>query len=303
MLPTMMRHICIRLVLCAGLFVAVSHSCAFADSSRSYDWWWVFYEQEESRELSMKTFRPFYLSHMPLGNTEGKAFYASLIPFVWWAYETPRSFEWQSLIGLIHSVDYTHRSGVRDYDFGLFPFIFYGNSPDERDRYLMVWPFGGTIKGKLGQDRITAYLFPGVALFFFFPPAFPPTLLTTAVRLASFVPLYADYQSRDYHAWAILWPLIQRGKSETRDDIRILPFYAHNYKQDSYDNYSYLLLVNYSRVFMKNDEQRTLFILPFYGRRWNSSGRVESATLLWPFFSWGYSDAAGSFELNFPWHS
>lgn len=293
-----LKKIMILMAVSTGFFLTVMVPNAYASSSRSLDWWWVFYEREESSKGMVKVFRPFYLADAP---HEGKTFKASLLPIVWWSYETPQSYEWQSLIGLIHSVDYMHRSGVRDYDFGLFPFFYYGNSPDARDRYCLIWPFGGTIKGKLGQDRITAYLFPGVLLFFFFPPTFPPTLLTTAVLIASFIPLYVEYESRDYHAWGILWPLIQRGRSESRDDFRLLPFYAHNYKRDAYDNYSYLLLVNYSTVFMKNDTQRTFFFLPFYGRRWNDSGRTEGSTLLWPFFSWGFNQASGSFELNFPW--
>ncbi len=280
-----------------GFFFMALPNDAHASSS-SLDWWWVFYESEKSDKGSIKVIRPFYLANVP---SDGKAFYASLMPIVWWAYETPRSYEWQSLIGFIHSVDYTHRDGVRDYDFGLFPFLFFGTSPDERDRYCMIWPFGGTIKGKLGQDRITAYLFPGVMLFFLFPPTFPPALITTAVLIASFIPLYVEYQSRDYHAWGILWPLVQRGISESRDDFRLLPFYAHNYKRGAYDNYSFLLLINYSTVFMKHDEQHTFFFLPFYGRRWNTSGRAEGSTLLWPFFSWGFNQRTGSFELNFPW--
>lgn len=284
-------------VIVGFLFTALS-SHSYATTSRSLDWWWVFYEREESPTDSIKVIRPFYLANVP---SEGKAFYASLIPVIWWAYETPRNYEWQSLVGLIHSVDYTHSNGVRDYDFGLFPFFYYGSSPDERDRYCLIWPFGGTIKGKLGQDRITTYLFPGVFLFFVFPPAFPPTLITTAVLIASFIPLYVEYESRDYRAWGIFWPLIQRGKSESRDDFRLLPFYTHNYKRGAYDNFSYLLLINFSTVFMKNDEQHTFFFLPFYGRRWNTSGRVDASTLLWPFFSWGFNQGSGSFELNFPW--
>ncbi len=286
------------LTICAVFIFIAQSSIVHASTSRFLDWWWVFYEREESSRGSIKVIRPFYLADVPSG---GKAFYASLLPIVWWAYETPRSYEWQSLIGLIHSVDYMHSNGVRDYDFGLFPFFYYGRSPDERDRYYLIWPFGGTIKGKLGQDRITAYLFPGFLLFFIFPPAFPPSLVATAVLVASLIPLYVDYESRNYRAWGILWPLLQRGKSENRDDFRLLPFYAHNFKRDAYDNYSYLLLVNYSTVLMENDTQHTFFFLPFYGRRWNASGKVESSTLLWPFFSWGFNQGAGSFELNFPW--
>ncbi len=283
---------------CAAALLCAAAPSLRAEGISSYDWWWLFYEREMGLSDTHLVVRPFYLVNE---GSDGNRFYASLMPFVYWAYETPRRYEWLSLFGLAHSVDYRHANAVRDYDLLAFPFLYYGDSPEERDRYLLVWPFGGTVKGKLGQDRITAYLFPGFLLFFLYPPAFPPTLLTTAILIASFMPAYVDYESRDYRAWGVFWPLVQRGRSETRDDIRVLPFYAHNYKRGSWDGYNWLLLFNYERVFMKNDEQRTFFFVPFYGRRWSLSGRFGSSTLLWPFFSWGYSAKSGSFELNFPW--
>lgn len=283
---------------CAAAFLCISVTGLRASEMSSYDWWWLFYEREIGLNDTHLVLRPFYLVNE---ESSGSRFYASLIPIVYWAYENPRKYEWLSLVGLVHSVDYQHQNRVRDYDLAAFPFLYYGDSPDARDRYLLVWPFGGTVRGKLGQDRISAYIFPGFLLFFLYPPALPPTLISTAILIASFIPLYVDYESRDYHAWGVLWPLVQRGRSETRDDIRVLPFYAHNYKRGSFDNHSWLLLVNYERVFMKNDEQRTFFFVPFYGRRWSLSGKFGSSTLLWPFFSWGYSAKAGSFELNFPW--
>ncbi|MBN2041850.1 MAG: hypothetical protein JW864_17575 [Spirochaetes bacterium] len=264
----------------------------------SFDWYWVFYEEEQKDNYSNFTFRPFFLRNIENGK---KIYEASLPPVVYWKYERPGKSEWKSLFGLVGSLDYTHKSGIKDYDFGIFPFLLYGNSPDPRDRYLHIWPFGGTIKGKLAQDKITAYTFPGFLLFFIFPPAFPPTWTTIAVALASLMPAYVEYQSRDYKAFGVLWPLIQRGTSPVRDDIRILPFYAHNYKKDYYDNYSVLMLFNYQQQFFKDDTEKTFFAFPFYGRRWNQSSTRGSGTLFWPFFSWGYDKKRGNSELNFPW--
>ena len=170
------------------------------------------------------------------------------MPILFWEYDSPNKTEWKALFGLIESVDYVHSNGVRDYDFGVFPFFLYGESPDTRDKYLHVWPFGGVVKGKLGQDKITTYAFPGVLLFFVYPPVFPPTWMNLAVFFVSLMPAYVDYESRDYKAHGILWPLIQWGKSPTRDDKRFLPFYAHNYKENTYDNYSVLMIFNYGRT-------------------------------------------------------
>ncbi len=271
----------------------------YSDNISSFNWYWVFFEKETSNRIQSVTTRPFYLENTEIKS--GNIFEASLMPVLFWQYKTDSKTEWKSLFGLIESVDYVHTNGVRDYDFGVFPFFLYGDSKDKRDKYLHIWPFGGTVKGKLGQDRITTVLFPGVLLFYFYPLVFPPTWMNVAVFFISLIPAYVDYESRDYKAHGILWPLIQWGKSPTRDDKRVLPFYAHNYKIDTYDNYSVLLIFNYGRVIMKNDEERTFFAFPFFGRRWNMSSVRNSSTLLWPFFSWGYDIKRGAFELNFPW--
>jgi hypothetical protein len=286
-----------RKILYVIIFLLVSGN-VYSDTGTEFNWFWVFYEHESKPGFQCNTFRPFYLKNT---KTNNNTYTASLIPVVFWQYQNDRKTEWKSLFGLIESVDYVHGNGVRDYDFGVFPFLLYGNSPDARDKYLHVWPFGGTVKQKLGQDKISTVLFPGFLLFFVYPPVFPPTWINLAVFVASMIPLYVDYESRDYKAFGIFWPIIQRGKSPTRDDKRILPFYAHNYKKDIYDNYSVLMIFNYGRTIMKGDEERTFFAFPFYGRRWNLSSIRGSSSLFWPFFSWGYDIKRDDFELNFPW--
>ncbi|HNR89320.1 MAG TPA: hypothetical protein PKM65_13340 [Spirochaetota bacterium] len=281
------------------IFIAVAivslRSGAFG--AQSYDWWWVFYEHESTKRFVSDTVRPFFLR-----NTYGdRVFEASLMPIVYWKYKTPRTTEWKSLFGLVDSVDHRHRSGLHDYDFAFFPFLYWGHSSDQKENYFMFWPFGGRVYNKLGQDRIDTVLFPGFALFFLYPPTWPVSWTTLGILVLSFIPLYVDYENRQYQAWGILWPLIQRGANPKRDDVRVLPFYAHSYKKDRYDAYNVLLLFNYTKVYLRDDVQKTLFVLPFYGRRWNESDKVNSSTLLWPFFSWGYDRGSGAFEVNFPW--
>lgn len=286
-----------RKYLLVFLFLLIT-SKLYSNTGIDFNWYWVFYEYEKKSDFQCLTIRPFYLKNI---KNNDNIFTASLMPILFWEYKNERKTDWKSLFGLIESVDYVHSNGVRDYDFGIFPFFLYGDSSETRDKYLHVWPFGGTVKGKLGQDRITTVLFPGFLLFFVYPPVFPPTWINLGVFLVSLVPLYVDYESRDYKAYGIFWPLIQRGKSPTRDDKRFLPFYAHNYKKNTYDNYSVLMIFNYSKVFIGYDEERTFFAFPFYGRRWNLSSIRGSSALFWPFFSWGYDIKREDFELSFPW--
>jgi len=268
----------------------------FANPVEKFDWFWVFYEKEVSQNYNSMTVRPFFTEH----KTQRMLFQGSLMP-LYSRYKTKNRDESRGFFNFINSNDYTHKQGVKDYDLGIFPFLYYGNSPEKKDRYLMIWPFGGTLKSKLGMEKITTVLFPGVLLFVFFPPSAVFSFQTGFWLLASLIPLYASYNWRDYNAKALLWPLIQWGKSKKRNDLRILPFYAHNSKKNFYDNYSVLLLFNYGTTYFKNDVHKTLFIFPLFGRKWSKSDRLSSTTILWPFFSWGHDKRKGETSYNLPW--
>ena len=292
-----------RRLLAAGILFFLAVSAAFAaptlqaPQDKDYSWFWFLYEKDTARSANQWAFRPFYIK-----NTKpSKIFEASLMPAIFWRYKTDKTDQWKGFFGFMNSVDYRHDNGVRDYDFGFFPLVYLGLSPDERDRYFMLWPFGGVIKGKIGQRRIMPILFPGVLLFIFFPPSGIFTFKTTLYLLASLVPLFVTYERNNYKAWGILWPLIRRGTGKGKDDLRILPFYAHSFKKGWYKKYSFLLLFNYSVTYFSNDERRMFFFFPVFGRKWSRSGRISSTTILWPFFSWGYDKKNGVKEYNLPW--
>ncbi|HMB20283.1 MAG TPA: hypothetical protein VKQ10_04375 [Spirochaetota bacterium] len=292
----MCKYYRIIIVGMALLCLTLSHLHATEYRGIDYNWFWMVYDEEKKDAgRDYKACRPFYLHN----DNPYEDFTASLMPFVYWSYTSPRQHEWKSLFGFMGAVDYTHSNGARDYDFGLFPILLYGKSDLKKDRYFHLWPFGGTIKGKLATDEINTAVFPGVALFFLYPPS--GYFMFAAYLVVSLIPVHTTYTMEDYRAWGILWPLIQRGKSPIRDDFRFLPFYAHNYKQGFYDTYQYALLFNYRKEYIGNEVQKTFFALPFFGRRWTSSDYAESSSLFWPLFSWGYNRKSGEFSLNFPW--
>lgn len=284
-------------ILLFVLFLFLNFSKVHA-AKHDLDWFWFLYEQESSYEFDTFVFRPFYMSHFNKKNN--KRYQASLPPFIYWKYTTKRKEERHWLLGFSSDVNYLHSNKVYDYDFGFFPFIYYGSSVEKKDQYFMLWPLGGTLKGKLAHDRISPWVFPGVALFYYYPPS--SIYMGVAYLFVSMIPAYVSYDWKDYHAQAILWPLIQWGSSPKRKDFRILPFYAHNYKKDAYDNYSYLFFINYQKTFLsKKKTQTTFFVVPLFARRWSSSHSTSASTLLWPFFSWGYNKREGNLEINFPW--
>ena len=124
---------------------------------------------------------------------------------------------------------------------------------------------------------------------------------TLGFVILSLVPAFASYEQKDYKGYSIFWPLIHWGKSPIRKEIRVMPFYSHFSKKGWYDRYSVLLLFNYRRTYFKNDEVRTFFFFPVFGRKWSRSKRVSAYTILWPLFSWGYDKKIGDRNYNLPW--
>lgn len=267
-----------------------------ASAKERYDWFWFLYEIDPASVYPSKSVTPFYYTSM-IGEDR---YTASLPPFIYYKYENKRSISRNWALGLFGDIDYKHANGVNDYDLGVIPFVLYGKSPDMRDRYFFVWPVGGEIRGKLALDYIRPWVFPGVALFFLYPPS-SWTVLPLYIA-ASIIPAYMSYGGGDYKAHAILWPFIQWGESPVRKEFRIIPFYAHNYKKDYFDNYSYGLIVNYNRTFYKHGRTLdTFMVFPFMARRWMSDDNAGASSLFWPFFSWGYNKRQGNLEINFPW--
>ncbi|MBN1501083.1 MAG: hypothetical protein JW982_13060 [Spirochaetes bacterium] len=282
------------LILTAAFFYLSFPENLRADNN--YNWFWFIYENESSYQ-DFYTIRPFYHS----SETEKFKYSASLPPILYWEYKTDKMRYRQFLLGLVNDVDYIHSDKSDDYDFAaVFPLFLFGHSNENNeDNYLMIWPFGGVIKGKLAQDVISPWIFPGVALFFISPPA---TLSAFALyTFLSWIPVYTYYEKNDFKGHALFWPLIQWGSSEKRSTFRILPFYAHYKKDDYYDNRSYFMVFNFRDTIYPGRHDYSFFFFPFYGRKWSTAGYSHASTLLWPFFTWGYDIKNGYYNINFPW--
>jgi len=276
---------------------AYSYGAPVNNKETSINWFWFFYESTKGPAVSSVVYRPFFLE----AKNEENMFQASLMPIVFWRYKSERNDITKGFFGLYGSTDRKHLDSKKDYDSGLIPLYLYGSGDRVKDNYLFVYPIGGNIRGKLGYERISPYIFPGIALFFLYPPSGFFTWKTMFFALASLIPVYTEFEFKDYKGYAILWPFIAWGKGDKREDFRFLPFYAHNSKDGQYDNYSYLLLINYRELYLSNDERYTFFFFPFYGKRWNKNETMKSHTVLWPFFSWGYDRDKNETSYNLPW--
>ncbi len=280
------------------LFVLTVVSSAGAASSGA-DWWWFLYEKDISCADSFTAVRPFYLKNEnPADRT---SFTASMMPFLFWSYSNPENTSSSMLFGLWNWNSHGVTGSGAEKDLIMFPFVYYGRGESPGDNYFMLWPLGGTVRGKLGRDRISAWFFPGFLLFFLYPPASLFSWTSLAYTALSFVPIYYSYEHLDYKARGILWPLVRIGGSAKRDEFRILPFYSHAFKKDRYQRYSFLLLFNYEEVYFRQDTRYMFFAFPVLGRKWSDSGRLSSWTILWPFFAWGYDRDRGHSEYHLPW--
>jgi hypothetical protein len=264
---------------------------------REIDWFWFFYEHTEDLKGTTDVYRPFFMEAVK----GDKLFQASLMPVLFWRYKDDRNDITKGFFGLYESVDYKHSGNKKDYDNGFFPLFLYGNGDKPEDKYFLLYPIGGNMHGKLGYERISPWVFPGVALFFLYPPSGLFTWRTLFYALAACIPVYTEFEFKDYSATAIFWPFITWGKGRIREDFRFLPFYAHNKKDGWYDNYQYLLLINYREMYLSDDERYTFFFFPFFGKKWSKNNRISSYTILWPFFSWGYDADTNDRSYNLPW--
>ncbi len=270
----------------------------YAEIKPQYDWFWLFYEKDIQPRYNADVYRPFYMAH----KDKKGIFDASLMPVIFWRYRNDTKEVWYSLFGFMSASSYTHSSdNSKDFDIGIFPLLFFGNSPDKKDAYLLLWPFGGTLKGKFGVEKISAYVFPGLLLFVFLPPPAIISWQTLVYIVASLIPLYSRYEHKGFIGNAILWPFIYWGEGPARKEFRMLPFYAHLHKDGWYDKYNVLLLFNYQRYYYRNDEHRTFLFFPLFGWKSSRSGDVGAVTVIWPFFSWGYNKRIGDRSFNLPW--
>ncbi|OHD67005.1 MAG: hypothetical protein A2176_16155 [Spirochaetes bacterium RBG_13_51_14] len=268
------------------------------EPSTQYNWFWLFYEREAVGDHNTMVVRPFYLKT----GTVNRYFQASLMPFLYWRYKRTDYDQWRWFFGLGQADDVTHEGGKRDYDFGFFPLLFFGFGTDAvKENYFFLWPVGGIMKGKFVTDKISAYIFPGFLIFFFFPPASVLSYQALAYIIMSALPVYLSYEVGEFRAWSIFWPVFYYGRGGLREEFRIFPFYAHLLKRGWYDRYSFMFIFNYQRTYYTDDLHQMFFLFPVFGRKWSRSGNMSAVTFLWPFFSWGYDRRIGDWELNIPW--
>ena len=152
--------------------------------------------------------------------------------------------------------------------FALWPFYFSRQTGDPATSYRALFPVGGTIKNRFGDDRIDFVLFP----------------------------LYGRFQKRDHVEWDTPWPFVRTFRGGGHSGFALWPLFGwHNQAGVARAHYYLWPLIYKDETHLDEPVPSvSLGVLPFYAldRRPGSVGE----TYLWPFF--GYTDRTAPYRYH-----
>lgn len=169
-------------------------------------------------------------------------------------------------------------SGGYDTDFAFFPFLFFGNDPEE-GRYFMLLPFGGRLKGKLGKDIIDVFLFP----------------------------LFARAVYKDVYTRYFLYPFIKHTSGGGHKGFRILPLFGRHTRRTRdgkeimfWRNFFLWPFFIWQRNYINTPTPVfTFFSFPLFG--YTTSKHLKRVTVLFPFFQYSRNSKHGFKEFRMPY--
>lgn len=191
----------------------------------------------------------------------GKRRLKVLFPFVDFRWKPEESLYW--VLPIFRYQNRSKTGGGEDTDWMLFPFFFWGSDPEEGSYFAFV-PFGGKMRGLLGQDEIDFALFP----------------------------IWARLRTGKRYSTHILWPFINTVRGGGWSGGRFWPFYGR-YAWNTEEGLPrsrrrFVLWPFYIRGTedMQRDPREVFATYPFYGRVENS--RALNRFYGWPFFFVSY---------------
>ncbi len=238
---------------------------------------WPFFQTYQSPRISQFAFRPlFNVRREDTGRDLRGHMYEvqALWPlFLYRRTEGPTRLRIRLLPVFFHE-RFQHPNGPEEVDTKLLPFFLTGHSPEEGG-YFAFFPFGGTLRGFFGRDRIRFALFP----------------------------LYADTQKGENRSWHFLWPFIRYSKGGGRSSFRFWPLFGWK-TRDNWYRKVFILWPFFARVRLYLDTDRptdSWYFLPFYAKQRTPFGKIDY--FLYPFFSYQRNERAGNRfqEWTLPW--
>ena len=213
----------------------------------------LFFDYRGPGEPHETGFRPFYLR----SQTDGVENNYLLYPFFKWRKESGySSFSFFQLANESRE----HAAGQPTiYAFDVWPFYFSRDTGQPETSYKALFPIAGTIKQRLGYDRIHFVLFP----------------------------LYGDFEQKGSHTIHAPWPFLRFIHGAGDHGFQFWPLFGHRGRPGDYSSEFYLWPLIYKSTKNLSEPQPDIKwgVLPFYARA-TAPGRIDE-TYLWPFF--GYS--------------
>ncbi len=195
-------------------------------------------------------FRPFYLQH-----EQGPARRAALFyPFFTW--EEQPGFSSFSFFHLINARRQVGTDGSTTRGFDVWPFYFSKETGDPDGSHRALFPVAGTLKHRLGSDRLTWALFP----------------------------LYIKSTQGGRSITQTPWPIIRRIEGEGHEGFEFWPLYGARGREGDYRRRFWLwpLFYNVETNLSAPQPDGKIGALPFYTRE--TSPGYRSETWLWPLF-------------------
>ena len=218
--------------------------------SSNYSQFWFLYQKEMRDDEFEVILRPFFsLYKEQKSNYNFKTFFYPLF-----YQESTTNWSTSTLFFFFTKTTFNHIDSGYEADY-VTPFFFWGRGSNQKDKYAGFFPFYGTMQSKFSWRKIRYVLFP----------------------------IYSNWQSQDYSAFSILWPLTLFGSSKKRKDFRILPFFSRKSFEGKYLRYSLLWpFFQWGFTNLDKKEPNSYFLFfPFYMSKISQYGNMKAKGFLW----------------------
>lgn len=258
----------------AAVLLAASslQGCAGSDVDANPFYVGRVHEDERGEAARVLSLGPFW------DDAKAPDFRETALHPLWRRVETPHETRWQFLEPifagrttndesssrfLAFGWSRTHRSGSTqsDYDFMLFPLLWFGTGPESRERYFALFPIGGVIESFAGFAQAGFVLWP---LYY-----------------------WVKKEVSEPGTFHNVTPLIGWVSGGPRDaSWHFLPVAGRWHWEGKHDKWSFLWpIFHWQKNRLDTSDPSTLFaIWPLFGVE--QSERMNFFTVLWPFFRW-----------------
>lgn len=222
----------------------------------------LFFSKTREDGAQLKGLRPIY---MQVADGPRQTTLLLYPLFTWQQEEAFRSFSFFQLVNVRRQTGPDHQT-IRNFD--VWPFYFSRDTGVPASSYRALFPFGGTIKERLGYDRLNFALFP----------------------------LYLETEKNGNHVTHAPWPFLRFIDGEGHHGFEFWPLFGRRGRAGDYDSQFYLwpLIYKSTKNLSAPRPDENLGVLPFYTR--DTAPGYISENYVWPFF--GYTHRTNPYQYS-----